>query len=139
MRATMVWGEHRGVVLAVHGEADPTDAEWGAFLRACEASTGTALLVLSNGGGPSAAQREQIDRIPHWRDRPTAIVTESAIALGIVTTILGSGGNTRVFYLRQMDEAFDYVQIDKASRDDFARRLTAMKEDLANPADWPTR
>jgi hypothetical protein len=131
MRKTMVWGAHRGVVLAVHGEPDPTEVEWDGFVALCEVSEGTAILVVTNGGGPNAAQRAQIDRLAQWRDRPTAIVTESAIARGVATAILWTERNVRAFYPHQLDDAFEYIEIEAASRGELAGVLATMKDELS--------
>ena len=132
MPKTMVWGEHRGVVLAVHSECDPSDREWGGFVGLCEASRGTAILIVSNGGGPNSAQRAEIDRLSYWRDRPTAIVTESAIARGIVTAILWTGKNIRAFYPHQIDDAFDYIAVVAAWRPELVRALAGMKDEISH-------
>ncbi|MET0592925.1 MAG: hypothetical protein ABW133_09515 [Polyangiaceae bacterium] len=77
-------------MVVVHGVHPPTDAEWqeGLDYTRSVVNEVRGQLVVSAGGGPTPRQRKTLHDL--WRTRtggtpPTAVVTSSAIARGIVT------------------------------------------------------
>ncbi len=79
-----------GTVLVVsHNSRPPAREEWARYcdLVAAHQATFTAQLVLSQGPGPDATQRQQVlNRLPKgYVIPPTAVLTHSALARGVVT------------------------------------------------------
>ncbi|RKH66169.1 STAS/SEC14 domain-containing protein [Corallococcus llansteffanensis] len=79
-----------GTVLVVaHNSLPPAQDEWVHYcaLIAAFQDTGTAQLVLAEGSGPNASQRQQaLNKVPKgFAIPPTAVFTRSALVRGIVT------------------------------------------------------
>jgi hypothetical protein len=129
--------ECHGIVLAVHGEHAPSDVEWDAYMRMSTAPGIRGLLVLSEGGGPSARQRTSIARFPHLKPLPTAIVTSSAAVRGVVTAIWWLGKNIRAFRPEELDHAFQYLGIGEGLREQLLGRLSALKNELESTTTCP--
>ncbi|WP_164015839.1 STAS/SEC14 domain-containing protein [Pyxidicoccus trucidator] len=77
------------VLVVVHNSQPPAQDEW---LRYCELIAanqhiGTAQVVLAEGPGPNAAQRQQaLNQVPRgYTIPPTAVFTRSAMVRGVVT------------------------------------------------------
>ncbi|RKH33579.1 STAS/SEC14 domain-containing protein [Corallococcus praedator] len=79
-----------GTVLVVaHNSLPPAQDEWEHYCALIDAfqHTGTAQLVLAEGPGPSASQRQQaLNKVPKgFAIPPTAVFTRSALVRGVVT------------------------------------------------------
>lgn len=79
-----------GTVLVVaHNSLPPAQDEWVHYCALISAfqDTGTAQLVLAEGPGPNASQRQQaLNKVPKgFAIPPTAVFTRSALVRGIVT------------------------------------------------------
>ncbi|MDI1446118.1 hypothetical protein [Polyangium sp. 6x1] len=65
MKKTLAFGTLGELMVLVHADAPPTDAEWNAYTEAWEAHHhlhGRSRLLVSTGGGaPTAAQRQRLD------------------------------------------------------------------------------
>jgi hypothetical protein len=84
-----VWQGSVTVVVSLHGPGFPSDGEWDAHMAAssrARALSGEApfrILVLSDGGGPTSAQRSRLAERPGRRPTRGALVTSSRMAAGI--------------------------------------------------------
>lgn len=113
--STIVWEhvEHLRLMVLVHNDEAPTDAEWDTYaatLHALYAKQGIErILVFGDGPGPNARQRQKL----HYKGATpvqTAVVTHSVIARGIVTALRWFF-EIRAFAPAEMDEAFEYLRI----------------------------
>jgi hypothetical protein len=98
---TMVFKSCGGVLLCVHGAEDPRPDEWLAYVNYClelPASCNKAL-VLTDGGGPNAAQRKLLqDRyLAKHRDYRVAVMTDAAVVRGIVKALNWFNPHTQSF------------------------------------------
>ncbi len=116
MSATMAWSVVNGILVTVHSAAPPRDDEWTRYLRDAGTTGLTGNLVLTDGGGPNAMQRKQIEELPQIRLLPTAVVTTSRLVRGIVTAISWMGKNIRAVAPTALDAAFDYMQVKPVAR-----------------------
>jgi hypothetical protein len=89
--ASVIWHDTtHALLLALHGEAAPSDAEWEPYLDAIPrvlAHPSGMGIVLTDGGTPSSAQRERMRRKDGGAVRCNAIITDNAIVRGVVTAV----------------------------------------------------
>lgn len=115
---TILWQyvEHLQLMVLVHSEAHPTDAEWDVY---CEALRRVypegrlrRVLVFCDGPGPTTAQRRKLqDRKQYGDDPPlTAVVTHGIVARSIVSA-LSWFYEIRSFSPAELDGAFRYLGI----------------------------
>jgi hypothetical protein len=77
-------------VVVVHGVVHPTNAEWQIYLDALRdnAERMTAQLIVTDGGSPNSAQRRASIALVEGRPLPpTAVVTSSVLARGVVAAL----------------------------------------------------
>jgi hypothetical protein len=127
----MAWSVLADLLLVVHDEHAPGDAEWDRWLRAYAAGAADfrAMIVYSAGGGPTSAQRkrllETISRLP--RAPAAFMVTSSALVRGVVTALswfLRPAHRAKTFRLDELDRVFGLLDLDAA-----ARRATKLEID----------
>lgn len=103
------------VVIGVHSEDDPDDADWKAYLdagREILAKDGDLrVLAFSEGGGPNSVQRSQVNDL--FKDRPqrVAVMLNSRLARGAVTALSWFNKQIQSFNLEQIDEACAHLQL----------------------------
>jgi hypothetical protein len=111
------------LVLVVYGIAGPTDADWIEYLGVVERSglDRTAHLIVTDGGGPTAAQRRLLYGLLAGRTRPVAVVSGSLQVRAIVTAMSWFNRSIRAFPVPGLADAIAYLEI-PASRVDLIRR-----------------
>src|SRR5262245_22469365 len=95
-------------LVVVFGNDAPSDAEWQAHIVSAKNPAVQGLLIVTAGGGPTAAQREQLAR--EKIAAPAAVVTRSVIARGIVTALSWLGQRTRAFAPAKLLDAMDFAE-----------------------------
>lgn len=111
---TMQFSYVNGIWVCLHNSESPSTEEW---LRYCQGLQGTrgeikAILVFTLGGAPGFKQREQLraamdeEQIP-----PTAVMTNSALARGIITSLNWFTRNQELvaFSSQDIDGALRYL------------------------------
>jgi hypothetical protein len=121
--------------LLAHSEKPPVDAEWDEYLKFLVESKhpSARLLVLTQGGGPSAAQRGRLRTVlEHYPKKklPTAILTGSVVARGIVTAISWFDQSIEAFPPQQLGAAIKYLGLPAAAEIEIARALEVLKKKL---------
>jgi hypothetical protein len=105
---------HANLLVVVHPEGPPSDAEWEAYLSIAteiERATGSLrTLVLTRGGVPSAAQRAAYTRTVK---RAKAAVVSSSIAARATTRYMAIWNRAiRPFDARELDDALRYLDLE---------------------------
>lgn len=101
----------RGTAVVVVGPDTPTDAEWGLLVVAMRRERHQRTLVVSAGGGPSAAQRKAILDASGGKGLPAAIITDSVMVRGIATAISWFVREVRAFPPSDLQGALDFLGI----------------------------
>ena len=112
----------RGVGVVVTNTNDPDKAEWDGYLAMATTGMKTARsvarfkqLVISDGGGPNAAQRkawvELGKQFGSVSDMRVAIVSNSIAVRGIVTAFHWLGAPQRSFSPDQLEGAFAHLDL----------------------------
>jgi hypothetical protein len=101
------------LVLVVYGTAGPTDAQWIEHLGLveCNGIDRTAHLIVTDGGGPTAAQRRLLYGLLAGRTRPVAVVSGSLRVRAIVTAISWFNGAIKAFPASGLPEAIAHLEI----------------------------
>jgi hypothetical protein len=92
---TMLFGECGGVLLCVHNSEPPRPDEWDAYVEYCVRlpTTCNKTLVVTEGGGPDAAQRRALHerylakQKAENKEYLVAVMTDSALVRGIVKAL----------------------------------------------------
>lgn len=113
--ASAVWQDGTtALLLSVHGEPAPTDEEWH---RYCEWIPGllshpnAAAIVITDGGAPSSAQREQMRKALGTAARWTAVITDKVMVRGVVTAIRWFNPKVCAFAPWELPEALKFVGV----------------------------
>jgi len=107
------------VAVLVHGRDAPRDPEWARFIEEAGDEMGRRarpVLVVSDGGHPSASQREVMNQKLPRAGVLTAVVTDSLVARGAVAIESWFGGAIRAFPKEAVVQALRYLGVDP-SRD----------------------
>src|SRR5262245_14002748 len=88
-RPSMLWTYADGVLVVVHTAQVPTDDAWNAHCALIERVRRElrAVVVYADGGGPSSKQRQEMRRALQGAIPPVAILTNSVLVRGIVTSL----------------------------------------------------
>jgi hypothetical protein len=87
---TMLFEYVAEVLVLVHGDQNPSEEEWAAYLALVHKliqahSPLRALLVTTFGGAPNPMQRKAVVDASRDADVPACICTDSVVARGVVT------------------------------------------------------
>jgi hypothetical protein len=117
---TLLYKIANELALLVHGDDAPSDHDWGAYVDALDRHHGrlSSVLVLADGPGPNAAQRARLNALVERAGRPvpTAVVTHSAVARGIVTVLHWFNPGIRAFAPEELAKALDYLAVEGSRR-----------------------
>ncbi len=136
--ASSLWdGRRWQYIVAVHG-TDPIDnAEWDTYCQLfarIDAPERVRGFTLTQGSAPTSHQRRQLKEAHRTAGVPEkavgAIVTDSAIVRGAITTLawLGVGTGTRAFRPSDFPAALRHVDIDPEEEAAFIAELARLGE-----------
>ena len=117
---TMAVGKVGSTILKYHNEDKPADDEWDVFVEALRtAGPGTtAILTLTDGGGPTPTQRKRAAQAILTRDEPipAAVLSDSMVVRGMITAVKWMGVSIAAFRPSELDEALGYLGLPLASK-----------------------
>ncbi len=135
-RPTLAFGRVHGVYVYVCLGADPADTEWNRYIdflaRSDDPHESPRVLVVTEGGGPTPAQRRRLNdalsnRIAAAR---IAVVTMSPIARGIVTALSWFNPVYNAFEPKHLDGALAHVGLFGDAADDAKALVERLKGEL---------
>lgn len=141
---TMVYRYVDGVYVMVHTVTAPSDEEWNQHCKELETVHASlrGVLVFTAGGGPTTKQRERLRISVPSSIPPTAIMTDSALVRGIITSINWFVNNPlSAFDHQDLEGALRHLARDGAAID--AAKLVSTMQMLAKelsvklPTTWP--
>ena len=128
MEKAMAHGLSGTTMVTVHTDAPPSEAEWDAYLHditlALQRGRVSGIVVFTRGGGPTSTQRIRYARVLERLNVvvPCAVVTDSAVARGIVTAIAWlTGKHIAAFPSAEIRYALGFAGV--AVYGDVARKL----------------
>ncbi len=118
--------------LVVYGAANPTDEEWNDYLDqvAHHGIDRTMQLIRTDGGEPTSAQRDKLNRLLDGRPVPVAVVTGSARVRLTVTALSWFNRQIRAFPVTGLRDAIAYLEIPASRTELIQREVTRLQEDL---------
>jgi hypothetical protein len=109
-----------------------SDAEWDETLELLTKSphglAGVKVLVVSDGGGPSAEQRRRLDKVLGGVPVLVAVVSDSSRVRFIVSTVALLTSRIEAFRVSELSEAFDHLYLSPHEREVAERHLQEMSE-----------
>lgn len=115
---SVVWQDAtHAVLLALHAEAAPSDAEWDKYLDAMPgvlAHPNGVGMVLTDGGTPSTAQRERMRKKDAGAVRCNAIITDRPVVRCVVTAVSWFNPKVCAFAPREFLQAFSFLGLSGA-------------------------
>lgn len=117
----------------MHGLEDPHPDDWKEYVEALRESTkslAATLLVVTDGPGPSAVQRDMLKEMAPGSLR-TAVVTGSSVARGIVTLLSWFHDSIRAYAPAEIDRAFDYLTVADSERPLILKTVAALRAQLS--------
>lgn len=107
----MTMSRDERVVVCVHDEQAPTDAEWDRWLQLLRERAGrdARAFVETRGGGPNAKQRKLLADAVKDLDLRCAILSDSMVVRGMVTAIAWLGVPLRAFTPGEFRPAAEYL------------------------------
>jgi hypothetical protein len=133
---TLSWKLLGGTLLIVHANASPSEQEWEALTRA-GTEWGTRIRrALVFGDVPlTVKQRRQIAEVVRTaRSQAVAVVTSSAMARMMITSIGWATGIHKAFDMEQVEEALDYLNVGPADRRELLQVARRLAQELDNRA-----
>ena len=124
-------------LLVVHeGENDPTDADWDVYFRTIESmSTKKPLrvLVVTDGGSPSAAQRRKLLALTR-RQRPKIAVVTARVRIRFMLSIFALvNQDTRSYLPTQLGAALAYLGLTAIEAKTVSELVAQMRVALRAP------
>ncbi|HEY8946705.1 MAG TPA: hypothetical protein VIM73_20825 [Polyangiaceae bacterium] len=109
----------------------PTDAEWDGFLDQLVKNranfSNLKILVLTEGGGPNAAQRKRLEQALDGRHLRVAVVTDSGKARFIASAITFLNKLHRGFAVKELPLAYEHLGLTIAEQKLAEAALNEMK------------
>jgi hypothetical protein len=115
--------------LVVYGAADPSDDEWGDYLRAVEQQgiDRTMQLVFTEGGGPTPKQTARLNDLLAGREVPVAVISPSARVRAMVTAMSWFNHRIGAFAPTAMADALAYLEIPATRMELFVREIDKLR------------
>jgi hypothetical protein len=119
-----------GYAVFVHTDRPPTAADWSrvvAEYRKVPNVKGMRVLVYSDGGAPTAAQRAELLSGMGLAQPRLAILTKSVIARIASKAVALFAPELRVFDANQLEAALDYLQLSSSDRTNLCSTLDSLR------------
>lgn len=131
---TMAFTLYQSLLVAVHTKDNPTEEEWDAYVEFGRKHMGnyTSSLVVSEGGGPNAAQRGMMNDLleaNHFTGK-VSVVTLNRLVRGIVTAISWFNPNIKAFTTVQLPTAIEYLEVPKAQHDGLMAEIKRLRDKI---------
>ena len=140
VKRNMAFGKVAACFVLVHTKQPPSDAEFEAYIQFLEQHAGDGgdlrVLVITEGGAPTAAQRMQMNEAQNaaMLDRSISFrvstVTDSVFVRGVVTALSWFHPVYRAFSPAEMKQALAYLDIPPESFDEVIRVVDRLKGQL---------
>jgi len=124
------------LILAVYGTANPTPQEWNAYLDVIKhhGIDRTMQLVLTDGGEPTAPQRQALNELLGGRTVPVAVVSGSVRVRGTVTALSWFNLRIRAFPPSALRDAIAYLEIPVSRSEVIEREIRELRRELGRGA-----
>lgn len=136
--ASGIWQDgSAAVVIVVHNTVAPTQDEWDGYVADIEkliAVPHAVGLALTDGGGPSSAQRSQMNAVLRGRRALTSVVTTSMAVRGIVTALRWFNPDIDAFHPDAIRRAMRFLMLDEGQTEALWPTVIALNRRLSQRA-----
>lgn len=121
------------VMVIRQGTEAATEQEWRGLLTKLgqQDLTKLRILIATDGGGPTAAQRASIKALMAGRSVRTAVVSDSMKVRFAIATIAFINREHHGFATRELSQAYDFLQLTPAERSETDAALRELSDLLA--------
>jgi hypothetical protein len=126
----LAWQVVAGVMVVANGVQTPSESEWAratAQARQLASRGPLKILVISNGGVPSAKQRRELSEVCGPQRFSLAVLTDSVMARAATTAIRLFMPNTAAFRTTEHERAFQFLGIAAAEWGNIERALATIQ------------
>lgn len=130
------WRYMHGVVAAYSSEGVMRDVDWNAMvhdLRTAEPFLGYLGASVGAVQVSSVQRKSGVDAMRE-RDRPTAIVSESRLVVGLVTAASWLGANIKAFAWRDLESAVRFLGVSEPHVAEITAWILATREEVEREA-----
>ncbi len=126
-------------LIVLSADVPMSDADWDGVVAAVAASPARRKsLVIAGRFGPNAKQRKRLADSFAGHPTTAAVMTSSAIALGIVTAMSLFVPSTKAFKPTDFEGAFRHLDVPPQDRGMLLRVISSLKAELGISASEPT-
>jgi hypothetical protein len=120
------------LAIAVYGAENPTDEEIAESLQAFAPLNKERVrsLIVSDGGAPSALQREQLINSVGGHAHRSAVVTDAGKVRGAVTALSWFNKNIKAFPKAKLADALVYLNVPAAQHDQVQREIRRLEAEV---------
>jgi len=124
------------LILTVYGTANPTAEEWNEYLDVIkhQGIERTMQLILTDGGEPTAPQRQALNELLDGRTVPVAVVSGSVRVRGTATALSWFNRRIRAFPPSALRDAIAYLEIPVSRIDVIEREILQLRRELGRGA-----
>lgn len=119
-KPTMVTRVIGQLVVLRENDDTPLDSEWDAFLKLLADNRDKferlKILVVTDGGGPNAAQRKRLETVLSGKPIRVAVVTDSAKSRFIASMISLFNRQHGGFAMKEMVQAYNHLRLTQQER-----------------------
>lgn len=125
-----VWRQQGRFNVAAHGNDAPGDEEWDEVLAFYRTQRTLRILVYTENGAPTAAQRVRLNAVLKGREAAAAVITSSALARAAGAALRWFRPEIRIFAPADLEAALDYLGATGSERSELTRTLDELKARL---------
>ena len=130
MKPTMVTRVVGQLVILRENDSTPLDSEWDAFLKILadnwDKFDRLKILVVTDGGGPNAAQRKRLETVLNGKPIRVAVVTDSAKSRFIASMISLINRQHMGFAMKEIVQAYNHLKMTQMERTVAEQALTEL-------------
>jgi hypothetical protein len=122
------------IMVYVHADVPPTDAEWEAgisFFKETSDPSRLSALVYTQGGAPNAAQRARLNAVLGSNKVRIGLLTASAAARAAGVAVRWFNPELSIFGPEDVEAALDHIRAPTDQRSEVKRALTELKSELS--------
>ena len=128
-----VWRQYGRFNVAAHSDAPPPDDEWDAVLEMYRTQRSLRVLVYTESGAPTAAQRVRLNAVLKGREFAVAVLTSSPLARAAGAALRWFRPEIRIFSPGELEAALDYLGATGSERGELVRLLDELKGKVGVP------
>jgi len=126
-------GAAASIVVVVHNATSPTDEEWARYVEnigACLGDDGASGLAVTDGGGPNALQRGQINDALDGRRARSSVISSNIAVRGIVTALRWFNPDIAAFGPKDVAAATAFIGVEPTEIDAIWAFVKALDEQI---------